>query len=198
GRQRRQAGPSPEAGDGGRWGVLAERFRPISAPGGAEASGRASSAAGAGYAGRAACAGGAGRHSVCLVTGRKMPRLTLVACMKITVLTHLEREGDKTTDVVVGQGADALRQNKHQVAVLGVHGDVGKLRAGLRRRKPELVFNLMETFGAGQLGAVGVVGFLDLLGLAYTGGGPGEFYIQEDKVLTKQLLAFDNIRYPDF
>ena len=66
------------------------------------------------------------------------------------------------------------------------------------RRKPDLVFNLMETFGANQLGAIGVVGFLDLMGLPYTGGGPGEFYIQEDKGLTKKLLSFDGVRYPEF
>ena len=70
--------------------------------------------------------------------------------------------------------------------------------AGLRRRKPDLVFNLMETFGDTQLGAVGVAGLLDLLGLPYTGGGPGEIYIQEDKALTKKLLAFDGIRYPEY
>src|SRR5262249_33613191 len=64
--------------------------------------------------------------------------------------------------------------------------------------KPDLVFKLMETLGDGQLGAVGVVGFLDLLGLPYTGGGPGEFYIQEDKVLAKKLLAFDGIKYPEY
>ena len=55
--------------------------------------------------------------------------------------------------------------------------------------KPDLVFNLMESFGDGLFGAVGVVGFLDLLGLPYTGGGPGEFYVQEDKALTKKILA---------
>jgi D-alanine-D-alanine ligase len=32
----------------------------------------------------------------------------------------------------------------------------------------------------------------------YVGGGPGEFYLQEDKGLTKKLLAFDGIRFPDF
>jgi D-alanine-D-alanine ligase len=118
--------------------------------------------------------------------------------MKITVLTYLEHEGDKKHDIVVDQVARALKQAKHKVSVLGVHGDIGKFRTGLMRRKPDLVFNLMETFGANQLGAVGVVGFLDLLGLPYTGGGPGEFYIQEDKGLTKKLLSFDNIRYPEF
>jgi D-alanine-D-alanine ligase len=118
--------------------------------------------------------------------------------MNITVLTHLEKEGDKTLDVVVDQVAKALKQNKHKVSVLGVHGDVTKLRTGLLRRKPDLVFNLMETFGDGQLGAVGLVGFLDLLGLPYTGGGPGEYYIQEDKALAKKLLAFEGVKYPKY
>jgi D-alanine-D-alanine ligase len=118
--------------------------------------------------------------------------------MNITVLTYLESEGEKKHDVVVDQVAAALKKNKHKVSILAIHGDVNKLRTGLLRRKPELVFNLMETFGSNQLGAVGVVGLLDLLGVPYTGGGPGEFYIQEDKGLTKKLLSFDGIKYPEF
>jgi D-alanine-D-alanine ligase len=39
---------------------------------------------------------------------------------------------------------------------------------------------------------------LDLLGVPYTGCGPGEAYLQQDKALAKKLLAFDQIRYPDF
>src|SRR5207248_4518065 len=112
--------------------------------------------------------------------------------------TYLEKENDPSHDVVVGQVAAALRKGGHRPSVLGVHGDIKKLLSGLGRRKPELVFNLMETFGESQLGAVGVVGLLDLLGLRYTGGGPGEFYLQEDKALTKKLLAFEHIGYPDF
>ena len=118
--------------------------------------------------------------------------------MKITILTYLDRENATTYDAVVDQVADALRSGGHRVSILGVHGDVARLRTGLRRRKPELIFNVMETFGDSQLGAVGLAGLLDLLGLPYTGGGPGEIYIQEDKALTKKLLAFDGIRYPEY
>jgi D-alanine-D-alanine ligase len=118
--------------------------------------------------------------------------------MRITVLTHLEKEGDKTHDTAVDQVAGALRQNRHAVSVLGVHCDIRKLLTGLSRRKPDLVFNLMETFGNNELGAVGLAGLLDLLGVCYTGAGAGELYLQEDKALTKKLLAFDGIPYPDF
>jgi D-alanine-D-alanine ligase len=118
--------------------------------------------------------------------------------MKITILTYLEKEGDRQHDPVVDQVARALRQGGHTTSILGVHGDVDNLYRGLRRHGPDLIFNLMETFGDGQLGATAVAGSLDLLGLPYTGGGPGEYYIQEDKALTKKLLAFDGLRYPDY
>lgn len=118
--------------------------------------------------------------------------------MKITVLGYLDKEGGEIADVVVGQVAAALRAGGHKVNILGIHGDPRRLVSSLLRRQPELVFNLMEMFGSNLLGAVPVVGTLDLLGLVYTGGGPGEYYLQEDKALTKKLLAFDHILYPDF
>ena len=43
-----------------------------------------------------------------------------------------------------------------------------------------------------------MAGVLDLLGVRYTGGGPGELYLRQDKGLAKKALAFDNILYPDF
>jgi D-alanine-D-alanine ligase len=118
--------------------------------------------------------------------------------MNVTVLTYLEQENIREYDVVVPQVARALRRGGHKASVLGVHGDLRKLTSGLRRRKPDLVFNLMESFGDTELGAVGVAGLLDLLDLPHTGGGPGEFYLQEDKALAKKLLAYDKIPAPDF
>ncbi len=118
--------------------------------------------------------------------------------MKITVLAYLDKEDGEIADIVAGEVAAALRKGGHRVSVFGVHGDPRKLISGLIRRQPELVFNLMEMFGDNLLGAVPVVGALDLLGVPYTGAGPGEYYLQEDKALTKKLLAFDGIAYPDF
>ncbi|HWB40298.1 MAG TPA: hypothetical protein VG500_03515 [Gemmatimonadales bacterium] len=120
--------------------------------------------------------------------------------MKITVLTYLdsEDENSKEFDQVVPQVARTLRKLGHRVSVLGVHGDVKRLIAGLSRRRPELVFNLMEMFGDNVFGDIPVTGLLDLLGLDYTGSGPGELYLSQDKGLTKKLLAFEDILYPRF
>jgi D-alanine-D-alanine ligase len=119
--------------------------------------------------------------------------------VKITVLTYLDDgENSKEYDPVVPQVARTLRKLGHRVSVLGVHGDVKQLIAGLARRKPDLVFNLMEMFGDNVFGDIPVTGLLDLLGVDYTGSGPGELYLSQDKGLTKRLLAFEDILYPRF
>jgi D-alanine-D-alanine ligase len=120
--------------------------------------------------------------------------------MNITVLTYLDAEDENSKDyeAVVPQVARTLRGLGHRVSVLGAHGDVKRLIAGLSRRKPDLVFNLMEMFGDNVFGDIPVTGLLDLLGLRYTGSGPGELYLSQDKGLTKKLLAFDGILYPRF
>jgi D-alanine-D-alanine ligase len=120
--------------------------------------------------------------------------------VKITVLTYLdsENENSKEYDPVVPQVARTLRRLGHRVSALGVHGDVKRLIAGLSRRKPDLVFNLMEMFGDNVFGDIPVAGLLELLGLKYTGSGPGELYLSQDKGLTKKLLAFEDILYPRY
>lgn len=119
--------------------------------------------------------------------------------MRITVLTYVEgKERSTEYDVVVNQVARALRRQGHQVAVLGVHADVKRVLAGLQRRRPDLVFNLVEMFAENMFGDIAMEGLLDLLGLQYTGCGPGESYLTQDKALSKKLLAFHGILYPRF
>src|SRR5690348_12524440 len=118
--------------------------------------------------------------------------------MKVTILTHREKETGGDLDVVIGQVGKALTARGHSASVLAVHGNLRKLLTGISRRKPDAIFNLMETFGDDELGAVGLAGVLDLLSIPYTGGGPGELYLQEDKALTKKLLAYEGILCPDY
>lgn len=118
--------------------------------------------------------------------------------MKITVLAGLEKNDPKSYDVVVDQVAAALRKQKHRVSIFGVHDDVRKLVSGFSRRQPDLVFNLLESFGDNIGGDVAVAGLLDLLGLRYTGGGPGELYLRQDKGLAKKVFAFEGVAYPHY
>jgi D-alanine-D-alanine ligase len=118
--------------------------------------------------------------------------------VKITVLAYLER-GASELDGAIGQVADAAEAVGHKTQMLAIHDDVAELVGGLADQKPDLVFNLVESFGNDIIGGqIGVTGILDLLQLHYTGGGPGELYLQEDKALAKKLLAYEGVLYPDF
>lgn len=118
--------------------------------------------------------------------------------MDITILTYLEKEGGPITDASVAHIEEALKASKHKVSILGVHGKLADLIDGLAERKPDLVFNLMEMFGKNWQGDVGVAGLLQLLGYKFTGCGPGEFYLRQDKGLAKKILAFEQIATPNF
>ena len=56
----------------------------------------------------------------------------------------------------------------------------------------------MEMFGTNVRADVPIAGLLDLLGYPYTGGGPSELALRQDKGLAKRALAFEKILYPDF
>ncbi|WP_437726273.1 D-alanine--D-alanine ligase family protein [Sorangium sp. So ce861] len=117
--------------------------------------------------------------------------------MNIVVLTYIEAP-DQKPDGVVEQVARALRNGGHEVSIIAEHGDVARLVSALSRARPDLVFNLMEMFGDNVLGDVSVVGLLDMLGLRYTGSGPAELSLAQDKGLSKKILAFEGILYPRF
>jgi D-alanine-D-alanine ligase len=120
------------------------------------------------------------------------------AGMRIVVLAYLEPD-EAAPDVVVEQVAKALKNAGHEPIVMTIQDDVAAMVEELRTHDPDLVFNLVESFGDDILGGtMGVAGLLDLLELPYTGGGPGEIFLQEDKALAKKLLAFEKIPYPDF
>jgi D-alanine-D-alanine ligase len=118
--------------------------------------------------------------------------------MRITILTYVDSETSKEIDPVVRQVGAVLRKQKHQVSVLPVHADPKKLINGLARRKPDLVFNLLEEFGDDPAGNISATALLDLLGYHYTGCSAGDCYLGQDKALAKKLLAYENILYPRF
>jgi hypothetical protein len=118
--------------------------------------------------------------------------------LKITLLANLESPQAKP-DVVVGQISEALASLGHEAGVLATYDDIELIVSELRRQRPDLVFNLFESFGNEVIGGqMGVTGLLDLMELPHTGGGAGELYLQEDKALAKKLLAYEQILYPDF
>jgi hypothetical protein len=108
--------------------------------------------------------------------------------MRITILAHNEPGKGETFPDLVGDIAASLRKGGHRVAILAVGVEIGRLISGLKRRQPDLVFNLMDMCRDLAPDAVAVLGLLDLLGVPYTGCGPGEIYVQTAPDVAHHLL----------
>ncbi len=105
----------------------------------------------------------------------------------------LEAEWKMEYDVI-----ETLREQAHEVRVLGVHDDLAGIRPAAGFFEPHIVFNLMEAFAGITTFDQNVVSYLELLRLRYTGCNPRGLILARDKALSKKLLAYHRIPVPDF
>jgi D-alanine-D-alanine ligase len=92
----------------------------------------------------------------------------------------------------------SLRKLGHDVRPLGVGDDLRVIRQVMDEWKPDVAFNLLEDFHGVPTFDQNVVGYLELLRLAYTGCNPRGLLLARDKALAKQLLGYHRIPVPDF
>ncbi len=93
---------------------------------------------------------------------------------------------------------ETLREQGHEVAVLGIHDDLTGIRHRIGSFKPRIVFNLMEAFAGITTFDQNVVSYLELLQMPYTGCNPRGLILARDKALSKKLLAYHRIPVPEF
>jgi D-alanine-D-alanine ligase len=105
----------------------------------------------------------------------------------------LEAEWKMEYDVI-----ETLREQAHEVRVLGVHDDLAGIRPAAGFFEPHIVFNLLEAFAGITTFDQNVVSYLELLRLRYTGCNPRGLILARDKALSKKLLAYHRIPVPDF
>jgi len=91
-----------------------------------------------------------------------------------------------------------LRELGHEVQPLGVADELGPIRTLIEEWKPDIVFNLLEEFLGRQDFDHLVVGFLELMQVAYTGCHPRGLMLARDKALSKKLLAYHHLTVPKF
>ncbi len=110
-----------------------------------------------------------------------------------TGIDILEAEWKMEYDVI-----ETLRENGHEVRVVGIHDDLRNVRSNVEEFKPHIVFNLMEAFAGVTTFDQNVVSYLELLRLPYTGCNPRGLILARDKALSKKLLAYHRIPVPEF
>jgi D-alanine-D-alanine ligase len=106
----------------------------------------------------------------------------------------LSKVGWKTEYDVVS----TLRKLGHEVHPLGVKSDLGVIRTAIEEWRPHIAFNLLEEFDGISVYDQNVVSYLELLHVPYTGCNPRGLMLARDKALTKKVLSYHRIPYPDF
>ena len=91
-----------------------------------------------------------------------------------------------------------LRKLGHDVETLAVFDDVKAVFDKMELFKPDLVFNLCETFFSDRAHEPNIPALLELMRVPYTGAGPDALMLCKDKALAKKLLAFHRIRVARF
>jgi D-alanine-D-alanine ligase len=116
--------------------------------------------------------------------------------LKIAVL-HYQPETEPM-DPVVEHVRDALSDLNHEVETIAVHNRVFDILTEIDRSKCDLVFNVCETFADDYRMEVNVVALMEMARLKYTGSGTAGLLLAQDKILTKQLLEYHEVRTPSF
>jgi len=108
-------------------------------------------------------------------------------------LLHTQDALEPPVDPVLEQLEGALRQEGHEVRKLAVNDQVEPLVTSLTKERPDLIFNLAESFAGRSALESNVAALLNLLGLRYTGSSPAGLIMAGDKTLTKKVLSFHSI-----
>lgn len=93
---------------------------------------------------------------------------------------------------------EALVRLGHDVSMVGLAGDLAVLRQAIRDTRPHVVFNLLEEFNSEIRNVSHVLGYLELIGQAYTGCNPTGMLFATDKALQRKILRHHRIAAPEF
>ncbi|MBL7185883.1 MAG: hypothetical protein ISS70_06135 [Phycisphaerae bacterium] len=91
-----------------------------------------------------------------------------------------------------------LRNLGNDVSVLGAVSDIGTIVTTLAEQKPDLVFNLTESFEGDRQLDKNIAALLEIVGVPFTGTGVAGLMLCRDKRLCKKLLSLHKIHVPRF
>ena len=92
----------------------------------------------------------------------------------------------------------ALKKLGHEVRTVGVWDEPGMIIDEIKTNPPDVVFNLTEHFNEVSAYDRNVAGLLEMMDVPYTGSSPTGLTLCKNKGMAKELLAYHNIRVPNF
>ena len=92
----------------------------------------------------------------------------------------------------------ALLANDCEVRRLGLYDDVRPLLEEVAEFRPDVIFNLVETFNEVTRWDKNIAALIELLNVPYTGASSASLFLCNDKGLCKKILRFHRVRTPRF
>jgi len=92
----------------------------------------------------------------------------------------------------------ALKANRFDVSILGLHNTIVPLFEEIKENKPDVIFNLVEVFDAKTHLEKNMAALLEMLDIPYTGATSDNIFICNNKGLNKKILSFHKIKIPWF
>ncbi len=90
----------------------------------------------------------------------------------------------------------AIESLGHSAEWLGIYDDIPRFVRELEEKKPDLVFNMAESFRNNRMYEPQIAGVLELLQIPFTGTGSFGLSLCKDKAITKKILAHHKIPVP--
>jgi D-alanine-D-alanine ligase len=127
-------------------------------------------------------------------------RVTLVYDLPSPASSHpnaqsLMCDADRPTERDV---CKAIKKLGYELAIIGVFDDVQDVCQRILATKPDVVFNLCETFQGRRDREGHIAALLELTGIPYTGANPAALHLCKDKALTKLIAGHYGVGAPQF
>jgi len=116
--------------------------------------------------------------------------------LKVAVLHY--QPNNEPVDPVVTHISESLKALGHDAVSIGVHDRVFDILTAIEQAKSDLVFNVCETFADDYRMEVNVAALMEMARVKYTGSGMAGLLLAQDKILTKQLLQYQEVKTPNF
>lgn len=118
---------------------------------------------------------------------------------KILILFYQEYPNQVPThDEVVDNVEDALLSRGYQVSLLPINQSIDRITNGIKEAKPDLIFNLVETFRNNDRFDSNVTALIEMFSIPFTGATSGGLFLSGDKHVSKKIFDFHRIPYADF
>lgn len=92
----------------------------------------------------------------------------------------------------------ALLENGYEVRPLGIYDDIRPLLDTVAEFKPDVIFNLLETFHMVTRWDKNITALIEMLNVPYTGATSAALFLCNDKGLARKIMRFHRVRGPRF